>query len=93
MDDVLKAKARIELLALLSSTVEAEFQHLKKRLDLSDGNLSFHLRILEEAGCIKVNKTFIAKKPKTFIKITPKGQKTLVQYLEELASLMGKKTI
>ena len=93
MEDVLKAKARINLLALLSSTLEAEFQYLKKRLDLSDGNLSFHLRVLEEAGCIQVNKTFIAKKPKTFIKISPKGQKTLVRYLDELASLMGKNGI
>jgi hypothetical protein len=87
MEDVLKVKVRINPLALLSSTGEAEFQHLKKRPDLSDGNLSFHLRVLGEAVSIQVNKTFITKKPKTFIKTTPKGWKTVIEYREDLPKI------
>ena len=62
MENVLKAKVRIDILAILSGMVEAEFQYLKKSLGLSDGNLSFHLSILEQAKFIKITKTFVGKK-------------------------------
>ena len=81
----------IDIIWLL--TLAGIFLFLKKRLNLSDGNLSSHLRVLEEDGCIHINKTFVGKKPKTYIKITPKGRRILLQYLDELASLMGKEGI
>lgn len=92
MTEILKSKARIDILALLSGVVEAEFQYIKKRLRLSDGNLSSHLTVLEKGGCVKITKIFVGKKPKTYIRLTPKGEKTLVRYLDELNSLMEKDT-
>ena len=90
MAEILKSKARIDILALLSAAIEAEFQYVKKRLNLSDGNLSSHLTVLEEAGCVKITKTFIEKKPKTYIRLTPTGEKVLLRYLDELSRLMKK---
>ena len=90
MAEILKSKARIDILALLSGVVEAEFKYVKKRLTLSDGNLSSHLTVLEQAGCVKIAKTFIEKKPKTYIRLTPKGEKALLSYLDELSRLMSK---
>jgi DNA-binding HxlR family transcriptional regulator len=90
MAEILKSKARIDILALLAGVVEAEFQYVKKRLRLSDGNLSSHLTVLEEAGCVKITKTFVGKKPKTYIRLTSKGEKALLRYLDELSHLMKK---
>ena len=64
--------------------------YLRDVLKLSDGNLSVQIRKLEEAGYIKVEKVFIDRKPKTFCKITSKGQKAvrkLIRKLEDLVNL------
>jgi len=54
---------------LLSRTVD--FTFLKTKLDLTDGNLGAHLLTLEQAGYIVVEKTFVARKPKTFVAPPP----------------------
>jgi len=69
------SKARIDILALLSAVIVAEFQYVKKRLKLSDGNLSSHLTVLEQAGCVKITKTFIKKNQRPTSGSPPRGKK------------------
>ena len=88
-DDLLLSKTRLGIISALINGDKLDFTYLKKVLELSDGNLSVQIRKLEEAGYIKVEKKFIERKPKTFCKITSKGQSaisTLINNLENLAN-------
>ena len=89
-DELILSKTRLGIISALISGDKLDFTYLRKALDLSDGNLSVQIRKLEEAGYIKVEKVFIERKPKTFCKITSKGQKAvrnLIRKLEDLANL------
>ncbi|MGB8226568.1 MAG: transcriptional regulator [Sedimentisphaerales bacterium] len=89
-DELILSKTRLGIISALISGDKLEFTHLRDTLKLSDGNLSVQISKLEEAGFIKVEKIFIERKPKTFCKITNKGQKAirnLISKLESLANL------
>ncbi len=86
-DELLLSRSRLGIVSALLGGDELEFTYLRNALKLSDGNLSVQIRKLEGAGYIKVKKTFIERKPKTFCRITPKGRKAigrLVKHLENL---------
>jgi len=86
-DNLILSKTRLGIISALISGDKLEFTYLRDVLKLSDGNLSVQISKLEEAGYIKTEKVFVERKPKTFCKITAKGQKaiqTLIQNLEDL---------
>jgi DNA-binding MarR family transcriptional regulator len=86
-DELILSKTRLGIISALIGGDKLEFTYLRDILELSDGNLSVQIRKLEEAGYIKVKKVFVGRKPKTFCKITPKGQraiKNLIGKLEEM---------
>jgi len=66
----------------------AKFTELKGELGVSDGNLGSHLQKLEDEGLISIKKKFIAKKPVSIIKITSKGERELLEYLDVLKGLI-----
>ena len=66
-----------------------EFTYLRDLLELSDGNLSVQIRKLEEAGYIKVKKVFVDRKPKTFCKISRKGQRAVKNLIGKLEALVN----
>ncbi len=89
-DELILSKTRLGIIAALMSGDKLDFTYLRNVLKLSDGNLSIQIRKLEEAGYIKVEKVFVDRKPKTFCKITRKGQnavKNLIGKLEALINL------
>ena len=88
-DELLLSKTRLGIVSALIHGDKLEFTHLRKALSLTDGNLSVQIRKLEEAGYIKVEKTFVERKPKTFCKITAKGQKAMLAMLNTLESLVN----
>lgn len=92
IDETIHAKARLGIMTLLVTQGELDFSQLKQKLGLSDGNLSVHLRILEESGYIVVQKTFLARKPKTILTGTTKGHEAYAAYLKQLEAIlrMGK---
>jgi len=71
-------------LAALPRGTDIDFVSLKELAKLTDGNLSSHLSILEQAGYISIEKSFEGKKPKTCLSITAKGRKAFGSYVEEL---------
>lgn len=86
-DELILSKTRLGIISALLGGDTLEFTYLRDVLNLSDGNLSVQIRKLEEAGYIKVKKVFVGRKPKTFCKITAKGQKAikkLIGTLEEM---------
>lgn len=87
-DDLILSRVRLGILAILANGDEMSFTYIRKALKLTDGNLSVQIRKLEEAKHLKVKKTFIERKPKTFYKITPKGRKAVKSLVEELENLL-----
>jgi DNA-binding MarR family transcriptional regulator len=64
------------------------FNELKERLETSDGNLSVHARRLEEAGYLKVTKSFEHRIPRTDYRLTAAGRKALERYLDHMEALI-----
>jgi DNA-binding MarR family transcriptional regulator len=84
LDSVIHSRVRLAIMILLLQSETANFTYLKKEIDVSDGNLSTHLRKLEEAKYIKMQKRFENRKPKTTISLTDKGRTALNEYTSNL---------
>jgi len=90
LDEVIHGRVRLGIMAVLSGIDSADFNTLKARLQTTDGNLSVHLRKLEDAGFVAVNKRFEGRKPLTEASMTPAGRKAFVAYLDAMQGLVGK---
>jgi DNA-binding MarR family transcriptional regulator len=88
IDDVIHGRLRLGIMAYLSSAEVADFGELKARLQATDGNLSVHLRKLEEAGYVAIDKSFAGRKPLTRVRLTAPGRKAFVAYLEAMSRLV-----
>jgi len=91
LDRVIHEPARLVLVALLSSVESADFLFLLKESKLTKGNLSVHLSRLEEAGYLKVEKSFRGKIPHTEYRLTPKGRSAFDQYRASQGSIFDPK--
>ncbi|MHC4666091.1 MAG: winged helix-turn-helix domain-containing protein [Planctomycetota bacterium] len=88
-DELILSKTRLGIISALISGDKLDFTYLRNALNLSDGNLSVQIRKLQEAGYIKIEKIFVERKPKTFCKITSKGQKAVKDLLHKLEALVS----
>jgi len=88
IDEVIHGRVRLGVMAFLSGADSADFNTLKSKLQTTDGNLSVHLRKLEDAGFVAVTKRFQGKKPLTEARMTETGRKAFVAYLDAMAGLM-----
>ena len=84
LDRLIHEPARLLIVTILSTVESADFLFLQRETQLTKGNLSAHLSKLEEAGYVKIEKTFKGKLPLTVCKLTPAGKKALVQYRQHL---------
>jgi DNA-binding MarR family transcriptional regulator len=75
-------------MAYLADAEVADFNALKAALQATQGNLSIHLRKLEEAGYITIDKSFLNRKPLTRARITAAGRKAFAEYLEAMTKLI-----
>lgn len=89
IDDVIHGRVRLGVMAYLAGAEVADFNELKNRLQATDGNLSVHLRKLEDAGFVAVEKSFQGRKPLTRARLTEKGRAAFVTYLDAMARLVG----
>ena len=92
IDEVIHGRLRLGIMAFLSTAESADFNALKTRLQATDGNLSVHLRKLEEAGYVAIDKSFVAKKPLTTITLTEPGRAAFIGYLDTMARLVNPQT-
>ena len=88
LDDMLTSKVRLAIMAVLSVGEWAAFSYLKKRTGASDGNLSVHLRKLEEEKYVEMIKSFVDRTPQTRYRLTQKGRKALSRHVDFLASII-----
>jgi DNA-binding MarR family transcriptional regulator len=89
IDEVIHGRIRLGVMAFLSTAEQADFNDIKRRLQTTDGNLSVHLRKLEEAGYVAIDKSFVGRKPLTRIRLTPEGRTAFVGYLDAMGKLVS----
>lgn len=87
-DTIIHEKTRLGIMTLLLLNRECDFNFLKERLKLTDGNLSRHLQKLEEVGYIEVKKGYKGKRPHTVYRLSLSGKEKLNKYLKDLENLL-----
>lgn len=88
LDDVIHGRVRLSVMAFLSTAGQADFNLLKEKTQSTDGNLSTHLRKLEEAGYVSQHKRFAGRKPQTVVAMTEAGLTAFLNYLAALQALL-----
>ena len=94
LDNIIHQPVRLQIMsALVSLSIgeEGDFVYLRKLLGLTDGNLGAHLVKLEEAGYVKVKKSFVARKPRTFLTATGKGRDAFEEHIIALKQIINAK--
>ena len=89
LDRVIHEKARLGVLtSLVAHPKGVVFGDLKKLCALTDGNLSRHLQVLQEAGLVELEKSFEQNRPQTTCLLTAEGHKRYVEYLAVLEQVV-----
>jgi DNA-binding MarR family transcriptional regulator len=88
LDDVIHGRMRLGIMAYLADAEVADFNELKALLQATQGNLSVHLRKLEEAGYLAIEKSFLGRKPLTRARLTEAGRRAFTAYLDAIARLL-----
>lgn len=89
IDEMIHARIRLGIMAYLADAEIADFNALRTMLQATQGNLSVHLRKLEAAGYIAIDKGFSGRKPLTRVRMTPVGRKAFAAYIEALVKLIA----
>jgi DNA-binding MarR family transcriptional regulator len=90
LDDTVHQRVRLGILAVLSEAKRADFSYLRDALNLTDGNLSRHIQVLEEAGLVRVEKGFEGRRPRTWVEATRRGRDALQAELGALRDLISR---
>ena len=88
IDDVIHGRVRLAIMAFLSAAGAADFTLLRKKVGVTDGNLSVHIRKLEEAGYIRVEKKFSKRRPLTICHLTDDGRAAWLDYIGRMEALL-----
>jgi DNA-binding transcriptional ArsR family regulator len=90
LDRVMHEKARLGLLTSLAARPDGIlFTDLKELCQLTDGNLSRHLTVLQEAGLVEIWKGFKGRRPQTLCRLTDAGRKRFLEYVGVLESVVS----
>lgn len=92
IDDVIHGRLRLGIMVYLAEAEVADFTELKNVLEATQGNLSVHLRKLQDAGYVEIEKSFLNLKPLTRIRITRAGREAFAAYIEALDKLVGRRS-
>lgn len=88
LDPVIHQRVRLGIVSALAAGGATGFTDLKAALDLTDGNLSVHARKLEDAGYIRVRKSFVDRTPYTEFELTESGRAALAEYLDAMEAVI-----
>ena len=87
LDETIHQPARLRLMTMLVAQPEGgqlAYGFIQKTLGLTGGNLTTHLRKLEEPGYLEMTKEFVDSRPRTWVKATSSGRKAFAEYLANL---------
>ncbi|MFB9740192.1 winged helix-turn-helix domain-containing protein [Pseudonocardia sulfidoxydans] len=92
LDPVIHAQARLRVTASLASLCDGDkitFPRLQELLDMTAGNLSTHLRKLEDAGYVEITKAHQRRTPVTYVELTRQGRRAFEDYTAALRALLN----
>jgi|TARA_B100001971_G_C18104522_1_gene490741 DNA-binding MarR family transcriptional regulator len=88
LDKVIHEKSRMAIMSLLAATPEMSFTELRDALNMTDGNLTTHIRTLQKAGYVSVTKSFQDNRPLTTCALTAAGRTAFGEYVNFLAGII-----
>lgn len=94
LDRVIHEKGRLPIMSLLAANSDLSFTELRDTLKMTDGNLSVHIKTLQEAGFVSVTKSYQNQRPLTTCALTPAGRRAFADYIDLLEQIVreAKKT-
>ena len=88
LDRVIHEKGRLAIMSMLAAAAELSFTEMRDSLKMTDGNLTTHIRTLQEAGYISVTKSFQNNRPLTTCSLTGAGKKAFTSYINLLEKII-----
>ena len=88
LDRVIHEKGRLAIMSLLAASPRLSFTEMRDTLAMTDGNITAHMRTLQEAGYVSVTKAFRAGRPLTTYSITGQGRKAFTAYINLLEQIV-----
>ncbi len=91
LDTIIHQPVRLRIMAsvvTLELDEQVDFSTLKKLLDVTDGNLGAHISKLEQAGYIALEKAFVDRKPRTFVRATGRGRDAFADHVQALQDIL-----
>lgn len=88
LDRVIHEKGRLAIMSMLAASPELSFTELRDTLAMTDGNLTTHIRALQEAGYLAVAKSFQNRRPLTTCSLTPAGRRAFTEYINLLEKIV-----
>ena len=88
LDRVIHEKGRLAIMSMLAATPELSFTEMRNTLNMTDGNLTTHIRTLQEAGYLSVTKAFQNNRPLTTCSLTAAGRKAFHSYINLLEQII-----
>jgi DNA-binding MarR family transcriptional regulator len=89
LDDVVHQRVRLGILTIAHEAQRVEFSYLRTNLELSAGNLSQHLGVLEKAELVTLEKGYAGKRARTWISLTKAGRAALAEEITQLKLLIS----
>src|SRR5439155_10397772 len=88
LDRVIHEKGRLAIMSMLAASPELSFTEMRDALAMTDGNLTTHIRTLQEAGYVSITKSFQNNRPHTTCSLTASGKKAFTNYINLLESII-----
>ena len=88
LDRVIHEKGRLGIMSMLAASPELSFTELRDALEMTDGNLTSHMRTLQEAGYVSVSKSYENNRPLTTCSLTSAGKKSFASYVNLLEQIV-----
>jgi predicted ArsR family transcriptional regulator len=88
LDRVIHEKGRLAIMSLLAASTELAFTEMRDTLQMTDGNITTHLRTLQEAGYVAVTKSFESGRPLSTYSLTASGKRAFTGYIALLEQIV-----
>jgi DNA-binding MarR family transcriptional regulator len=88
LDRVIHEKGRLAIMSMLAASPELSFTEMRDALSMTDGNLTTHIRTLQESGYVSVTKSFHNNRPLTTCALTASGKKAFTNYINLLEQII-----
>ena len=88
LDRLIHEKGRLAIMSMLAAAPELSFTELRDALGMTDGNLTTHIRVLQQEGYLSVAKSYQNNRPLTTCSLTPTGRRAFAEYINLLEKIV-----